>query len=117
VKKWWGTVTKARKLRREMSPPELLLWQVLRTRPGGLKFRRQHPVGPYVIDFYCAKIRLAVEVDGAAHDMGSNPAHDAQRDRWLENHGVRSVRLLAADIFRDMEAAVTRILTESGKPG
>ena len=63
-----ATVKLARKLRSEMSLPEVLLWRELRLRPGGYKFRRQHPAGPYVLDFYCAALGLAIEVDGMAHD-------------------------------------------------
>jgi very-short-patch-repair endonuclease len=59
--------------------------------------------------------QLAVEVDGEAHDMGDNPERDAQRDRWLERQGIRTLRILAADIFPDMEAAVARILDECGR--
>ena len=58
------TVLNARTLRRAMTRPEVLLWQVLRERPNGLRFRRQHPVGPFVLDFYCPAARLAIEVDG-----------------------------------------------------
>jgi very-short-patch-repair endonuclease len=95
-----------------MSHPELKLWQQLRTRPAGLKFRRQHPAGPYVLDFYCAEMQLAVEVDGIAHDMGANPVRDARRDQWLEEHGVRTIRFLASDVLADVNAVVTRILVE-----
>src|SRR3954471_21978826 len=111
MKKRWSTITRARKLRREMSPPERILWQVLRTRPGGFKFRRQHPVGPYALDFYCAETAVAVEVDGVGHDMGDNPKRDAQRDQWVASQGIRTVRIPALDIFADLQAAVTRILT------
>jgi very-short-patch-repair endonuclease len=65
-----GSVAKARKLRREMSLPEVLLWRVLRARPQGIKFRRQHASGPYILDFYCSDARLAVEIDGHAHEHG-----------------------------------------------
>ena len=54
----------ARKLRRKMTLPEVILWHWLRQRPQGLKFRRQHPTGPYVLDFFCSDARLAIEVDG-----------------------------------------------------
>ena len=67
------TVSKARKLRRAMSPPEAILWNVLRTRPADLTFRRQHPVGRYILDFYCPGARLAIEEDGVGHDMGDRP--------------------------------------------
>jgi very-short-patch-repair endonuclease len=69
-----ATVAKARALRRIMSPAEVALWQILRTRPLGLKFRHQHPAGPFVLDFYCAAKKLAVEIDGIAHEMGDNPS-------------------------------------------
>jgi very-short-patch-repair endonuclease len=69
-----ATVIHARELRRGMTAPELKLWRELRLRPDGLKFRRQHPVGPYVLDFYCPAARVAIEVDGAVHSMGTSRA-------------------------------------------
>src|SRR5579862_1871331 len=75
------TVRNARNLRRKLSPPEARLWTRLRERvPGRPVFRRQHPIGPYVLDFYCAKARLAVEIDGASHDMGDRPQRDIRRN-------------------------------------
>ena len=75
------TVETARVLRRNLSPPEARLWIRLRARiPGAPVFRRQHPIGPYVLDFYCAKARLAVEVDGIGHDMGDRPRRDLRRE-------------------------------------
>src|SRR3954469_10158826 len=68
------TFKRARALRRAMTLPEVLLWQALRGgQVGGLRFRRQHPIGHYVLDFYCPALRLAVEVDGAAHDIPEGP--------------------------------------------
>ncbi|HEY5818673.1 MAG TPA: DUF559 domain-containing protein [Mesorhizobium sp.] len=64
-----------------MSLPEVMLWDCLRAgRLEGLRFRRQHPIGPYVLDFFCAKGRLAVEVDGRHHDHPGEIAHDERRD-------------------------------------
>jgi very-short-patch-repair endonuclease len=83
-----STVKVARKLRSEMSLPETLLWQELRKRPGGHKFRRQHPAGEYVIDIYCAKAALAIEVDGKAHDSGQAVNHGAIRSRWLRRRAI-----------------------------
>ena len=103
-------VLRARELRRSPSPPEARLWQALRTRPGGLKFRRQHPLGPYVADFYCAAAKLLVEVDGDAHDMGDRPERDARRDAWLREQGLCVLRFLAADVMRDLDSVVTAIL-------
>ncbi len=94
-------VDTARRLRGTMSLPEVMLWQELRQRPGGLKFRRQHAIGEYVLDFYCASARLAVEIDGRSHDAGDRPERDAARDAWLAERGVRCVRIIAATVLAD----------------
>ena len=106
------TVVMARELRRAMTLPEGLLWQILRKRPGGFKFRRQHPVGPFVVDFYCAARQLAIEVDGESHNMGDRPARDARRDGYLRAQGLRIIRFDAADVFHNMDAVVKAILAE-----
>ena len=105
-----STVKKARKLRRTMSPPEVILWHRLRRRPGGFKFLRQHPAGEYVLDFFCSDAKLAIEVDGIAHEMGGNPAHDAVRDRWLEARHVATLRLPAGAITRSADAVIEWIV-------
>jgi len=96
-----NTVQKARRLRRAMSLPEVLLWQALRRRQGGVKLRRQHPIGPYILDFWCPAARLAIEVDGQAHDMGERTRHDMRRDAWLSAQGVAVLRLPAVEVLRD----------------
>ena len=101
----------ARKLRREMSLPEVLLWQRLKNAQTGRKFRKQHPIGPYVLDFYCPAAKLDIEVDGDAHDMGSNPARDARRDAWLRERGLQVLRIPAAHLYGDIEPAVMLILS------
>jgi len=118
-----ATVASARRLRRKMSPPEARLWSRLRARaPGAPIFRRQHPVGPYVIDFYCATARLAVEVDGIGHDMGDRPQRDLRRDAWLSAQGVSVVRIPASEVMRavdDVVDAIVRAATakvEAGAP-
>jgi len=77
----------ARKLRAEMSPPEVMVWVHLRERKDGLVFRRQHPVGRYVLDFYCARARLAVEIDGEHHYYDIQERKDAIRKPWLNASG------------------------------
>ena len=90
----------ARKLRRTMTLPEALLWQRLKGAATGAKFRRQHPIGPYVVDFYCRAMALIVEVDGQIHGGGSI-ARDEARERFLRQNGYRIVRVLASDVLRD----------------
>src|SRR4051794_7246204 len=107
-------VLKARALRRSMSLPEGMLWQVLRDRPEGYKFRRQHPLGRCIVDFYCADASLVIEIDGQAHSMGDNPQHDLQRDAWLKSQGLRVVRFDASEVMNDLQSVVTAILLASG---
>lgn len=104
------TVHRARRQRREMSLPEIVLWRVLKSRPEGLKFRKQHPIGTYTLDFFCAEASLCVEVDGEAHDRGDQPAFDASRREWLKRHGIATLRIPATTILRDLDAALTHIL-------
>jgi very-short-patch-repair endonuclease len=92
-----------------MSPPEVALWQHLRTRPGGFKFRRQHPLDPYTLDFFCREAALAIEVDGDSHGMGDNPERDERRDAWLAARGILTLRFLAADVLHDLEAVALQI--------
>ena len=105
-----GTVKLARRLRSEMTLPEGLLWRELRKRPGGYKFRRQHPAGPFVLDFYCAAVRLAVEVDGQAHDDADAVSRDQRRSAWLRDRGLVTTRIPARHILGEIEAVVTRLV-------
>jgi len=93
------SVTQARRLRRTATLPERLLWNQLRAAKP--RFRRQHPIGDFVVDFYCAAARIAIEIDGIAHDMGDNPARDIARDRWIEAQGITVIRIAATEVLRD----------------
>ena len=104
------TVKRARNLRSEMSLPEAVLWRELRKRPEGLKFRRQHPAGIYVLDFYCAAARLAIEVDGFAHESENAARADAARSHFLRSQGVATLRVPARAVLENMEGAVARIV-------
>jgi len=95
-----------------MTLPEVLLWRELKGRRlDGLQFRRQHPIGPYVLDFFCAEASLAVEVDGLGHGADGQPTLDARRDTWLAEMGVRTLRVSASEVLRD-PAAVARMVLE-----
>ncbi len=110
------TIVKARRLRRAMTKPEIALWSVLRGRPSGLKFRRQHPIGPFVLDFYCPAAGVAIEVDGMAHEMGDNPRHDERRDRWLQQQGLHVLRMPAREVLGDLDAVLTAIVRRCAPP-
>ncbi len=113
----------AQRFRQALTLPEILLWQRLKGRQtGGLHFRRQHPIGAYILDFYCDALRLAVEVDGEMHAFDGNPARDRRRDAWLAAQGVRTLRIVARDVLADADAAAASILefaraAPSGPPG
>jgi very-short-patch-repair endonuclease len=96
-----GTLAAAKRLRREMTRPELDLWFRLKRVEGGPRFRRQHPLGPYVLDFYCPAARLVVEVDGIGHCHGDQPERDARRDAWLAAQGLEVMRITASDVLAD----------------
>lgn len=86
-----------------MSLPEVLIW----TRIRGCGFRRQHPLGPFILDFYRARDRLCIEIDGRQHEL----AKDQTRDALLFAQGVRTVRIPAADVLSDPDAAAEFILS------
>ena len=67
-------------------------------------------MGPYILDFYCAKARLAIELDGASHDMGDRPQRDERRDAWLAKHGVTVVRISASELTREIDEAANAIV-------
>jgi len=93
------TLKRARALRRRLTLPEVLLWTELRRmKLNRLRFRRQHPVGPYILDFYCVAARLAIEIDGASHEFRAD--HDARRDTWLTKRNIRVIRIPATDILK-----------------
>ena len=101
----------AQRLRRKLSVPEARLWGRLRARlPSQPVFRRQHPMGPYILDFYCAKAKLAIEIDGISYDMGSRPQRDMERNAWLEKHGVTVVRIPANELMRGLDEAADAIV-------
>jgi len=105
------SVANARRLRRNLSPPEARLWSRLRARAAEAPiFRRQHPIGPYVLDFYCSKARLAVEVDGIGHDMGDRPQRDLRRETWLRAQGVSVMRIPASQVTRAIDDVVDAIV-------
>ena len=100
-------LTFAREQRRQPTAGERLLWEHLRDGALGPKFRRQHPLGDFVLDFYCPEAKLAVEVDGPSH--AERPGYDAWRDAQLARRGVRVLRLPEAQVRHDLAGSVRRI--------
>ena len=109
-----------RRLRNHGTPAEAALWLLLRGRAlGGRKFRRQHSVGPYVLDFYCPSERLAVELDGPAHDDDERYAYDAERSSYLASARIRVIRFQNPDVITrpdDVLAAIAAHFTDGARP-
>ena len=102
--------THAITLRRQATPPERLLWSRLkRGQVGGYKFRRQHPLGPYIADFYCHQAAFVVEIDGMTHS-GDRKAKDQERNTCMEENRIGVPRVRAVDVFRDMDNVLSTIL-------
>ncbi len=97
----------AREMRRDATPAERKLWQGLRNhRLGGLKFRRQMPLGPFITDFYCSSAKLVVEVDGVSH---IDSPTDGRRDAWMNARGIRVLRFSNEEVLRNLEGVVMAI--------
>jgi len=99
---------RARELRQEMTPAEKLLWSRLRNKQlNGLKFRRQHPLGPFIADFYCAAHCLVLEIDGDIHDL--QPERDAARTEQLEQYGYRVIRFRNKQVLDNIEGVLATV--------
>jgi len=106
-----AALSRARQLRKEMTPAEKLLWKLLRNRRlRGWKFRRQSPISTYIADFYCHELKLIVELDGDVHLTPDQSAHDENRDFYLNYLGIEVLRIPNRQLFDDPEAALDRIV-------
>jgi very-short-patch-repair endonuclease len=101
---------RARSLRANMTDAELRLWRALRRdQLNGFSFRKQHPIGPYTVDFYCSRLRLAVEVDGGQHAEQRKHADD-RRTQWLAEKGVTVVRYWNNDVLSNLEGVLSDLV-------
>jgi very-short-patch-repair endonuclease len=98
---------RAKELRRQMTPAEKLLWQEVRARKLGVRFRRQQIIQGFIVDFYCHKVALVVEVDGDIHDLQQE--EDARREKVLSEMGLRIVRFRNDEVIRNLSAVVGNI--------
>ncbi|WP_247524728.1 DUF559 domain-containing protein [Bradyrhizobium sp. 199] len=103
--------TRAKRLRREMTRAETLLWRYLKAdRLAGLAFRRQTPMGGYIADFVAHSCKLIVELDGESHDFEERIRHDERRDQWFASRGYRVLRFSNEDMMKNLEGVVLSIL-------
>ena len=100
----YRVTAKARTLRQNMTKAEVILWVNLRKRAlNGARFRRQHPIGPYIADFACPSAKLVVEVDGATHSTPEELAYDLRRTKYLEAEGWSVIRVSNTDVFENID--------------
>jgi very-short-patch-repair endonuclease len=108
-------IERARGLRNRMTDAELRLWLRLRCEQlDGFRFRRQFPIGPYIVDFVCFKARLIVEVDGGQH--ATNEAQDARRTEWLASQGFRVLRFWNTGVLGETDAVVQQVANAIRNP-
>lgn len=100
----------ARELRQDMTDEERLLWSYLRRKQfAGRRFRRQQPIGPYIVDFYCSAAKLIVELDGSQHWEPQQRAYDEARTRWLTANGYSVLRFANVDVLRERNSVLDMI--------
>ncbi|HJS17339.1 MAG TPA: endonuclease domain-containing protein [Anaerolineales bacterium] len=105
-------LARAREMRHPQTPAEATLWRALRNRSLKYKFRRQHPIENFIIDFYCAQVKLCIEVDGATHLEPSQVEYDAVRTAYLEDLGYQVIRFTNDEVRYNLNAVVEKIVNE-----
>ena len=100
---------RSRDLRHPLTPPEAKVWRRIRDRQIGSKLRRQHPIGRFILDFYCAEARLAIEIDGDTHAAPDQAAYDSARTAWLEDRGYQVIRFHAGEVDRNLAGVLEAI--------
>ena len=108
------TLAYARALRANMTDAETKLWQALRREQLGVKFRKQHPIPPFILDFYCIEKKLAIELDGGQHNDAESTKYDAERTQWLEAQGIRVLRFWNNEVLTNLDG-VLQVVAEAVK--
>ncbi|MBT0653780.1 endonuclease domain-containing protein [Geomobilimonas luticola] len=108
----------ARAFRRTMTDAEQLLWYCLRRKQlGGFRFRRQHPVERFVLDFYCCEAKLAIELDGGQHNAPDAKIRDAERTAFLATHDIKVIRFWNSEVLSNTEGVLQRIYDALNEQG
>lgn len=102
-------VDRRRELRRYSTEQEKKLWEKLRKSQLGYKFRRQHSIGGYIVDFYCAETRLVIEIDGSSHDVLDQKEYDSVRDQFLKDLNHTVLRFKNEEVDAEIEKVITKI--------
>ena len=110
---------RSRDFRHPLTPPEAKVWDAVRNRQLGFKVRRQHAIGRFIVDFYCAEARLVIEIDGDTHVAADQAAYDEARTAWLEERGYKVIRFGAGEVGRNLAGVLEAIrgACEAGRRG
>ena len=98
-----------KELRKRLTPAEARLWTYIKNSQLGHKFRRQHSIGKYILDFYCTQKKLAVELDGSPHDTEQGFAKDKERTEYLQSQGIKVIRFENKDVIKNLEGVLIEI--------
>ena len=104
-----GIIRKARILRKGDTKAEKMLWKKLRDNKLGTKWRRQHPIDMYILDFYCPQIKLCIELDGSTHNIKENKEYDKTRDEYLKSKNIKTLRFWNSEIEKNIDAVLEKI--------
>ena len=99
----------AKALRKNMTDAEKILWGYLKAKPNGFKFRRQHPLGIYIADFYCHKLKLVIELDGSIHDIEEVKENDIIRQKMIEEEGITVMRFTNEEVMNSINEVLKMI--------
>jgi very-short-patch-repair endonuclease len=99
----------AAKLRERMTEPEMKLWKYLKTKPHDFKFRRQHPLGIYILDFYCHKLRISIEIDGDYHLTKEQREKDVSRTAYLMELGIKEYRFTNQEVLENFDDLIEKL--------
>lgn len=102
---------RARELRNTMTDAEMVLWGYLKAKPLGYKFRRQHPLGIYIADFFCYKLKLVIEVDGGIHEKEEIKINDTERQKIIEAEGITVLRFKNDEVLKQLQTVIAKIKT------
>lgn len=103
-------ILNAKRLRKESTKAEEMLWQKLRNKNLGVKFRRQHPFDMFIVDFYAPSIKLAIELDGSVHTIAANKEYDEMRTDYLELKYVNILRFWNSEVEKNLESVIQKII-------
>ncbi len=109
---WTSTVSKARYLRKEETKAEKMLWKELRNNNIGVKFRRQHPIDMFILDFYAPAIKLAIELDGSVHNIKENKQYDEARTEYLKSKCITVLRFWNSEVEENLDKVLEKIKRE-----